>query len=284
MDPTPPLAASLADVVEWELAQDDNVPEHPATELLTAPSNVAPANPGLPDSSESSTLDTVPEAESSSAAKSLPAAPKLKSSLTRRWTNNEQLMVSCCGVIKSRGTFYEAESLSNAYVSHPTLFYHGPDVLTFYQRFVLATFPPHFPRSLPSYLFYDNNCLFLKHLRAIHDVYITGSTGLPVDVFHAVNKHKDSDLFCQMNCNPAGFRELYTADNQWIFNSSAAEQANVWFGKFLAIVREMSEVHFNFFLDEMIIIYNEEVVARLDRTGKCPRLVPVDELALPRFS
>ncbi|KAH9853344.1 hypothetical protein C2E23DRAFT_728888 [Lenzites betulinus] len=203
----------------------------------------------------------------SAAAPALVPPMKLKSSLTRRWTYNEQLMVSCCGVIKSRATFYEAESLSNAYVC---------------SRFVLATFPPSFPRALPSYLFYDNNCLFLRHLRVIGDTYITMSTGLPVDVFHAVNKHKDTDLFCQMHCNPAGFPELYNDQNEWTFNSSAAEQANVWFGKFLSVVREMTEIHFNFFLDEMILIYNEEVVSRIARTGKHPRLVPVEELSLSR--
>ena len=45
------------------------------------------------------------------------SARPIKSSLTRKWTNNELLMVSCCGIIKSRTTCYESESISNAKVS-----------------------------------------------------------------------------------------------------------------------------------------------------------------------
>lgn len=47
----------------------------------------------------------------------VPKPSKLKSSLTRRWTHNEQLMVRPCGMIVSRATFFEAESLSNSLVS-----------------------------------------------------------------------------------------------------------------------------------------------------------------------
>ncbi len=106
--------------------------------------------------------------------------------------------------------------------------------------------------------------------------------GLPVDVFHAISKHKDTDEFCKLNCNPATFPELYTALHQWVFNSSAAEQANVWFGQFQRIVREMREENYNFFLDEMIAIHNEWQVGVLYRRGARPRLVPIEELQLPR--
>lgn len=68
----------------------------------------------------------------------------------------------------------------------------------------------------------------------------------------------------------------------WAFNSSIAEQTNVWVGKFLPIVREMSEVHFNFFLDEMMDDHNEQKVTLLERRGRRPRLIPLEELALPR--
>lgn len=105
--------------------------------------------------------------------------------------------------------------------------------------------------------------------------------GFPVDVFHAVNKHSVDDAYCQEHCNPAGFPELIGDDDQWIFNSSICEQINVWVGKFLPIVREMSEVHFNFFLDEMFSLHNELKVAILAAKGRRPRLVPVEELMLP---
>ena len=105
----------------------------------------------------------------------------------------------------------------------------------------------------------------------------------PVDVFHAKNKHKDTDKFCQTHCNPALFPELLGKDSTWEFNSSIAEQTNVWMGKFLPIVREMSEVHYNFFLDEAIEAFNDHKVTTLGKRGARPRMVPVSELVLPRM-
>lgn len=98
---------------------------------------------------------------------------------------------------------------------------------------------------MPSYIFYDNNCQFLKHLRSCDDHYFD-NVGLPVDVFHFKCKHTEKDTFCQINCNPACFKELIGSDGKWIFNSSAAEQANVWFGKFQNIVQEMPVLRYSF--------------------------------------
>ena len=61
-----------------------------------------------------------------------------------------------------------------------------------------------------------------------------------------------------------------------------AEQGNVWYGQFQAIVREMTRVHFNFFLDEMIYEKNEHTIAVLSRRGRHPRVIPVEELKLSR--
>ncbi|RPD59431.1 hypothetical protein L227DRAFT_503555, partial [Lentinus tigrinus ALCF2SS1-6] len=192
-----------------------------------------------------------------------PRRPRIRSALTRKWTHNEQLMVRPCRIIISRATFFESE---------------GPAETL---RFVLDTFPSHLPRSRPSFLIYDNSCTLLKHIRAsrLEDL---SHTALTVDVFHANTKHSDSDEFCQENCNPALFPELYDdEDRRWVFNSSVCEQVNAWFGRFLPVVREMSEVHYNFFLDEMIAIYNEYRERVLANRGKRPRLIPVDELKLP---
>lgn len=87
-------------------------------------------------------------------------------------------------------------------------------------------------------MFYDNNCSFLKHLLSIGDKY-WDDVGLPVDVFHFKCKHSEGDVFCQAHCNPARFRELINSEGKWVFNSSAAEQTNVWFGKFQNIVQDM---------------------------------------------
>lgn len=85
-----------------------------------------------------------------------------------------------------------------------------------------------------------------------------------------------------MNWNPACFPELHNG-KKWLLNSSAAEQGNGWIGQFAPVVREMSEVHYNFFLDEMIMVYNEWKITALRSKGKMPRYVPLDELALPRL-
>jgi hypothetical protein len=102
-----------------------------------------------------------------------------------------------------------------------------------------ATFPPDFLGAMPSYIFFDNNCHLVKHLLSTSDRYFD-HVGLPVDVFHHKSKHSDGDLFCQAHCNPARFQELIGDNGEWVFNSSIAEQSNVWFGGFQPIVREMT--------------------------------------------
>ncbi|KAK6984509.1 hypothetical protein R3P38DRAFT_2575937 [Favolaschia claudopus] len=184
----------------------------------------------------------------------LQVPPTVKGRMSRSWTHNEQLLVRCCGIILSRATFYGSEGVSGGVA------------------FMKATFPPQFPGSLPSFCFYDSNCLLLKHLRATNDTYFD-SVGLPVDVFHAANKH--DDLFCTMNNSPALFPELMDSDGKWVFNSSAAEQANVWFGGFQSIVREMTvQSVYNFFLDEMIAIHNSFTHEKLLRENCVPHLKP----------
>jgi hypothetical protein len=80
-----------------------------------------------------------------------------------------------------------------------------------------------------------------------------------------------TDEFCQTHCNPANFPELLGENGQsWYFNSSIAEQTNVWLGGFHAILREMSVDMFNFFLDEMIIHRNRLTMARLQEHGHFP--------------
>ena len=63
---------------------------------------------------------------------------------------------------------------------------------------------------------------------------------LPVDVFHFKSKHKERDEFCGRNCNPALWVELMDEHTgKWVYNSSAAEQVNLWIGGFRAITRLM---------------------------------------------
>ncbi|KAJ7356534.1 hypothetical protein DFH08DRAFT_688560, partial [Mycena albidolilacea] len=80
----------------------------------------------------------------------------------------------------------------------------------------------------------------VSHLMASSDPYFD-KVGLPVDIWHFKCKHKEGNIFCQVHCNPVRFKELIGMDGEtWIFNSSAVEQSNSWFGKFQTIVQEMA--------------------------------------------
>ena len=61
----------------------------------------------------------------------------------------------------------------------------------------------------------------------------------------------------------------------WWFNTSIAEQVNVWLGGYHVICREMLVVKYNFFLDEMIHLHNEVTIAKLAARGFNPRRSPV---------
>jgi hypothetical protein len=122
-------------------------------------------------------------------------------------------------------------------------------------------------------VFFDNNCRLQEHLRNQKDGFFD-QVILAVDVFHFKSKHKESNEFCQKHCNPAKWKELADENGKWVFNSSAAEQVNVWLGGFHAIVHDMLPHRYDFFLDEMIKRRNEKLVARLEETGKEPYNVP----------
>ena len=130
------------------------------------------------------------------------------------------------------------------------------------------------PSQLPDIIFYDNNCQLQGHLQASEDKFFQ-YTMLPVDVFHFKSKHKVSDEFCQKHCNPAQWTQLVDEAGNWKLNSSAAEQANVWVGGYLAMTREMLPHRFDFFLDEVIKRRNEKVYNDLDHTGQAPYIIPI---------
>lgn len=119
----------------------------------------------------------------------------------------------------------------------------------------------------PSHIFYDNNCTLSYMVR--DDPYFK-SIGLSVDVFHFKCKHSTEDEWCQQYCNPAAFPELVDGDGNWRFNSSVAEQTNVWFGGYQSIGREMTAHKYAFFLDEMILQKNRIVKAKLEADGCKP--------------
>ncbi|KDQ07511.1 hypothetical protein BOTBODRAFT_119973 [Botryobasidium botryosum FD-172 SS1] len=158
---------------------------------------------------------------------------QVKGRFTCNRTHNEQIIVHPCGMIVSRETFYNSESLAAVW------------------EFVKKTFPTL--ELMPKYFFYDINCNLWAYLKAAGDLDSNWQyTATPVDVFHHANKHKVTNTYCQRHCNPATFPELTDAQGNWIFNTSIAKQTNVWLGKFKAVVHDMEAVCYDFFLDEMI--------------------------------
>ncbi|KAI0310124.1 hypothetical protein OF83DRAFT_1071058, partial [Amylostereum chailletii] len=181
---------------------------------------------------------------------------KLRARFGRRRTHNEQLIVCCCGVIAARATMFGAEAISGV------------------KDFFKSVYRAH-PLDTPELDFYDTNCGLQEHVQKQKDpFYAEAGMMLPVDVFHFKSKHKETDEFCQKHCNPAMFPELHDEKGNWYFNSSVAEQANVWIDGYLTIVRELLAYRFEFFLDEMIKRRNEILIEKLRSEGQAPYIVP----------
>ncbi|KAJ6565624.1 hypothetical protein DFH09DRAFT_1081776 [Mycena vulgaris] len=81
---------------------------------------------------------------------------------------------------------------------------------------------------------------------------------------------------CQRYCNPAAFPEMIGPDGKWRFNTSICELTNVWFGGYIAIVREVEVT--NFFLEEMIKRRNRYLVAELEANRYAPWTIQMDAL------
>lgn len=125
------------------------------------------------------------------------------------------------------------------------------------------------PGSMPCYVHYDCNCQLYMHSRARGET-LHEEIGLPVDVFHWKCKHKQTNDACAIHCNPYNYEELIAEDGSWFFNSSIAEQTNVWFGGYHSIIREMGCVLYDFFLDEVIKEKNRITRERLLARGCLP--------------
>ena len=121
----------------------------------------------------------------------------------------------------------------------------------------------------PQHLIYDSNCNALQEVQRRRLSFFEGM-GMCVDAFHHRTKHKATDTLCQEKCNMRLYPELLDDEGRYYFNSSIAEQVNVWFGAFHNICREMSPTKYDFFLDEMILRRNRVTVATLRAHGKKP--------------
>lgn len=123
----------------------------------------------------------------------------------------------------------------------------------------------------PNHIFYDNNCNLSKIVR--DDPYFA-NIGLSVNVFHFTCKHTINDIFCQTHCNPHAFPELLNPEGGWYFNSSIAEQTNVWLGGYHSICREMKVDKYRFFLDEMVMRKNRLTRQAMEKGGLIPSTRP----------
>ncbi|TFK77752.1 hypothetical protein K466DRAFT_508146, partial [Polyporus arcularius HHB13444] len=195
-------------------------------------------------------VDEVIEVEIFEGDSNPPGNRSMKTMFGRRRTHNEELGTRPCGMVLFRETFYGSETT--------------PQVLDLLRK----KFPMR--GSQPRFGFYDSACGLYDHSRASGDTLYL-EMGLPVDVFHWKCKHKKSTTTCSVHCNPYNYPELICIDGKtWYFNSSIAEQTNVWFGGYHAIIREMGSVMFDFFLDEMILQKNILTRQKLEAEGCLP--------------
>ncbi|KAF5368066.1 hypothetical protein D9758_004456 [Tetrapyrgos nigripes] len=153
------------------------------------------------------------------------------------------------------------------------MFYHS-EAFSLVAAFCKNTFQS---RRKPDHFIYDTNCILSKY------VWNPGNSEmctffkdikLAVDVFHFKSKHKEEDEYCGQNCNPVDFPELLYVDQngklKWYFNTSIAGQTNAWFGRYQPLCREMGCIFYEFFLNQMIMMYNVEKRKQLERDGYKP--------------
>ena len=214
------------------------------------------------DETEEFEVSGIPEPESQPTKKE-----RIRAQFGRRRTHNEQIVVSPCGMIIGRETFFGAEGVGSVIVRNFSLY--PLTVLNNDQEMIRRIFHEDIK---PDHVFFDNNCTLAKMVK--DDPFFT-DIGLTVDVFHFKSKHSVTDDFCQEHCNPAAYPELISQDNKgWYFNSSIAEQTNVWLGGYHAICREMHVDKYTFFLDEMILRRNRMTNEKLMKEGQSPSRWP----------
>ncbi|EGG08161.1 uncharacterized protein MELLADRAFT_84934 [Melampsora larici-populina 98AG31] len=199
--------------------------------MLNGPGSNLPSDPSVhlnPETTEIIDLDELHDADEA-ARDGGEAQPKITSACSRCRTHNDQLIVGTCGIILSRRTFYNAEA---------------PSALRDY--LVEA-----FPEGLPEVIFYDNACNLLKVIHnGDRDPAPFKHSIIPVDPFHH-RAHKETDEFCQRYTDPKKFPDLQE-NGSWIFNASAGELSNIWYGGFASMCRNMQATRYKYFLEDMV--------------------------------
>lgn len=125
-------------------------------------------------------------------------------------------------------------------------------------------------------MFYDTACSlvdFIYNHPQFRDKFL--KTAFPVDPFHHKG-HSKTDTFCLQFTDPHLFPELQE-NGKWVFNASAAEMTNAWYGRFASIVRGMNVDRYNFFLEEMVRRRNIWTVKQLAKRKGIDRIGMVEE-------
>jgi len=117
---------------------------------------------------------------------------------------------------------------------------------------------------MPNRILFNNNYTLGKMVK---NNLIFKNAGLTMDVLHFTCKPTESDTFCQEHCNLNAYPELLRDNGGWYFNSSIAEQTNVWLGGYHSMCQEMCVDKYNYFLDEMIMRKNHLTKAKLAKDG-----------------
>ncbi|KAF7305379.1 hypothetical protein HMN09_00790100 [Mycena chlorophos] len=218
-----------------------------ATPTATPAADTTSLPPVPPTNAESTTPCEATKAEGGNR--------KFKAHFARLRSHNEFGISFTCGIWAQRATMYTDEAVSNALLC------------------VQKSFSVPGARK-PDIFVYDTNCNAKQQVEAHKNTHWRWfqDVGLPVDVFHFLHKHGVGHTFCQEWCNPAKFPELMNEDRtKWWFNTSIAEQNNVWLGGYHSMCREMGAVKYNFFLNEMVRLHNKETLAKLEAAGANPR-------------
>ncbi|EGG05668.1 uncharacterized protein MELLADRAFT_87890 [Melampsora larici-populina 98AG31] len=117
---------------------------------------------------------------------------------------------------------------------------------------------------MPEVVFYNNACRLTEHIyTGQSDPSNFKGTVIPVDPFHH-RSHAESDQFCKMFTDPKLFPDIQE-DGRWIFNASAAELTNIWYGGFASMCRNMLSLIYNFFLEEMVYLRNKWLTNKLNK-------------------
>jgi hypothetical protein len=187
-----------------------------------------------------------------------------KTDLACSQTHNEQTLMFLFGIMLTHASFYIAKAVSNVLVClyYTLQFSILNHILQMFIKKIMSI--PGVWK--PDHIIYDSCCLIRQQAQGYPWF---ADIGMCVDPWHLKTKHKMHE-HCRINCNPKNYPKLLTDDGKWFFNTSIAEQLNVWLGGFHSIFREMLPVKYNFFLNKMICLWNVIIIDHLHETGQEP--------------